>query len=178
MFHFQMSAHFKASLSPPRWDNDFWQQTPSPDVPCPVLQQLTGRRRQPKMTPAPPPHPCSLLASLTLFPILLMGTNPGSQSDRRNKSCVFPVLCSILFILYSYFYILYFYKLFDFHGCVSESHCHSGAVVILFNMHFIILSILLFLETVPFSYSPWKYLRVFSWELTYTFNKGIKHMLN
>lgn len=39
---------------------------------CPVRQRLTGR--QPKMTP----HPSLsfLLASLSLFPVLLMGTNP------------------------------------------------------------------------------------------------------
>lgn len=37
-----------------------------------------------------------------------------------NKSCVFPVLCSILFILYSYFYILYFYNCF-----ISMSVCDS-----------------------------------------------------
>lgn len=59
----------------------------------------------------------------------------------RNKSSVFPVLCSILFILYSYFYILYFLQIVLMSMAESVSHCHSGGCcdIILFNVGFVIL---------------------------------------
>lgn len=89
------------------------------------------------MTPTPPSLPRSLLTSFISF--LFPGNQPPALTLNRRQSCVFPMLCSILFILYSYFYILYFYKSLLISMDEHVSHCHSGAV------EFYLICILLFL---------------------------------
>lgn len=122
----------------------------TPGHPLSRLSATNGRPRPLKTTPPFHTH----TQAHTSLPTLVLSPNftpfifsweptPGSQTDCRNKSCVFPVLCSILFILYPCFYILYFLQSIwlprvsvSVCVCVWESPSLSGAVVMrfLFNM--------------------------------------------
>lgn len=82
--HPGLAAHFKASLSAPWRDNHFRQKPPSADLSSsnqPQIERLS-------VDPSP--------------------DEPVFHRHGWNNLCVYPVLCGILFILYSYFYILYF----------------------------------------------------------------------
>lgn len=132
------------------------------------------------MTPHPTllSHPCSLLASLTLFPARLMRTNPWLSNGLPEQ--VLCISCVVQYFIYfvSLFLYIIFLQIVDVHGWAWESlSLVSSCDMILFNMPFIILSILLFLKRYHLSYLSWKYLGVFSWELTYNFNKGTNSCL-
>lgn len=173
------AAHFKASLCPPRWDNPLWQQTPS-DIPCPVLQPL----RHPKMTPThPPPRKKKIPSFSALLTFSIFNFNLFSSHGNRPQlsnwlpeqvlciSCVFYLFCILISILY---YYIFTNSLISMGECARESlSLWSCCDMILFNMHFIILSILLFLKRYHLViYQENTFVNFLgSWH-TYAFNKG------
>lgn len=105
----------------------------SPVLSCPSATKWETFR-QPKRTPTPPSLPCSLLAFLTLFPVLLIGTNWLSHLPEQGLyiSCVVQYFNLFCIVISTYY--IFTNCLISMGDCVS--HCHSGFYL---NMHFIML---------------------------------------
>ncbi len=168
----QAAAYRKASLSSPRWGHHFCQLITWPPPSCPVLQKLTGRFRQWKWSPSP-------LSILKFIPCCSHGNQP--RLSNRLLEQILCISCVVQYFIYFVFLFLYIIFLqivwFPWMSVWASLPLGSWCDIILFKMHLFLLSILFYLkQKVPFSDSSWKFMSLFSWELTD--NKGTKQMLH